>query len=88
VGLFGSTPDPTQVLIAELRSERDHYKARVTELEKQVIALADRAAYRVLHPEPRTPGPGLPADAFASRHTTLRPEFTLQTIDAQIKGDA
>jgi len=88
MGLFGSAPDPTQVLIDELRSERDHYKARVTELEAKLIAMADRSAYRVLHPEPRQAGVVLPADAFASRQTPYRPEFTLKALEDQIKGDA
>lgn len=77
-------PDPTQRLISELISERDHYKARVQELEEKLIAITSAQAHRLIYgqsPIPSTTQPeALPTDVFAQRSTTYVPDHTLADI--------
>jgi hypothetical protein len=79
--LFGGS-DPKDEVIALLREERDHLRARVSELEKQVLALSSPSAYRLIHHEPapsERPSKETP-DAYALRSVVYRPAKTLEQI--------
>lgn len=78
MALFDRT-DPKDALIETLREERDHLRERVRELEKQLLAVAQPGAYRLVHREvsPNAPPAKPPFDPYVARGQVYKPETTL-----------
>ena len=53
MGLFGE--DPKDMLIATLANERDYLRAKVDELQKELLAMTNTSAYRLVHRDPLEP---------------------------------
>ena len=83
--LFGA--DPKDELIATLRDERDHLRARVRELEEQLLALTSPAAFRVVHPAAAPPAKPREANAavdpYTARSVTYVPDKRLSEIKSE-----
>lgn len=55
--MFEKKPDLKDEIIALLRQDKERLELRVAELTKQLMALADKSAYRTLYPrEPLSTG--------------------------------
>lgn len=84
--LFG--PDPKDALIESLQNERDYLRAKVDELEKQLLALHSTHAYRLVHGDDAGVIPvkaGQP-DPYTLKATSFEPDFSLAKVEAQFKG--
>jgi hypothetical protein len=84
VPLFG--PDPKDAVIEVLTNERDYLRAKVEELEKQLLALTSTHAYRLVHgedvgPPARPPTP----DVYTLKATDAKPDFTLAQVEAHFR---
>jgi len=81
VPLFG--PDPKDTIIEALQNERDYLRARVAELEKQLLAIHSTHAYRLVHGDNDLPPvkPGRP-DPYSLKATDYEPEFSLAKVEA------
>lgn len=86
--LFG--PDPKDELIELLKDERNYLRAKVADLEKQLLALHSGHAFRMVHgeePPPRPTAPGSP-DAYTLKTTTYEPGFSKTQVEASFnRGD-
>lgn len=81
--LFGE--DPKDVAIKLLTEERDHLRVRVADLEKQLMAVTNPGAYRLIHREPSpAERPAAPAkvDPYTARASVYVPDKTLAEIKA------
>ena len=81
-------PDPKDDLIAELRSERDYLRAKVEQLEKQLLALHDAHAYRLLHPAdaPRPPARPSEPTPYEKRGQVHEPKESLAVLQQKADG--
>ena len=79
MGMFG---DDRAQLIQQLTNERDYLRQKVSDLEKQLLAMTNASAYRLLHIEPG--GDGSPGESTQSiletRNQPYRPELTLDEV--------
>lgn len=85
MALFGSDkPDPKDELIAVLRQSLDHERAMNADLHRQVLALTDRAAYRLVHREAAPgdrPVPSAEPNAYQARAEEYRPDYSLASLE-------
>lgn len=71
--------DPNAELIAELRGQVAYLKEQNAELQKQLLAMADAAAFRMTHPREEEPGEPVMVEDVRS---PFKPSYTL----GEIKG--
>lgn len=91
MALFGRdphAPDPKDEMISLLKDERDYLRAKVKELEQQLLAINNVHAYRLLHqgeiPEPESHP--LPPTAFEQKSVVYTPDWTLSKLERAAKG--
>jgi hypothetical protein len=85
MALFGE--DPKDLVIQELRSERDYLRAKVDELQRELLAMTSSSAYRLVHkdapePPPFSPQPPSPIQL----RNTIADKSDLRT-QAEVKAD-
>lgn len=85
--LFGD--DPKDMVIEELRSERDYLRAKVDELQKELLAMTSTSAYRLVHqPEVDPPGAPLGEDLFSKRSEPYKPRLSQAQVKANFGGES
>lgn len=90
--MFGkpSKPSATDLLIEQLTSERDHLREQVAILQRQLVALSDRAADRQLHPPPAAePQPKREEDrsVYERRNRPFIPEWESARLERMARGE-
>jgi hypothetical protein len=74
--MFG--PDPKDATIEALRSENGFLRGQVTQLQDKLLAITDKAAYRMVHPAPPETRPAgsvtrIPVNSAYRRDIPFRP---------------
>ena len=72
-------PDPRDVLIQSLRDEVAYLRQKLDERDKQVLAMTDAQAYRMMHPYEQTAPEGRPLANPIDREP-YRPTFSMGEI--------
>lgn len=84
MAIFG--PDPKDEVIKILTDERDYLRAKMAELEKQLLALTSTHAFRLVHgPEEAPPAKPVPPDPYTLRSIRHLPDFKLSEVEASFK---
>ncbi len=84
MGLFSSGEDPRDTLISTLLSERDYLRAKVDELQKELLAMTSSSAYRLVHRDQAEPEPVEPVLSPMQLRDAdpVKPEQTADEIKA------
>ena len=66
----------------------DDLRTKVDELQKELLAVHNAHAFRLMHRPPGTEPPTKPAEpsVYDLRNIEHKPDFTLQKIEQQVKG--
>lgn len=85
---FPPKPDPKDAIIDLLKDERAYLRAKVTDLEAQLLAIHNAHAYRLLYRPPANdplPGSG-ESTVYEQRGTVFDPNFSLLKLEQRMKG--
>ncbi len=91
MSIFGrDARDPKDEVIAALTNERDYLREKVTELEKQLLALISTHAYRLVHGDPSEaqaaqPDKGKVADPISLRSVEYRPAISAADVESKFR---
>jgi hypothetical protein len=87
--MFG--PDPKDELVAYLKDEVAHLRSLLSERDKQILAMSNAAAYRLLDRDnfPADPKPAVPLQtALDRRWETFKPEYSVGDIKAKFTPES
>lgn len=84
----GDRPDPRDVLLKGLQDEIAWLRQRLEERDKQILALTDAAAFRMLHPHDEPPPAQPLRTAVEERNVPYKPQLTLGQVKEQFGGES
>jgi len=86
--MLGFGGDPRDKIIELLENERDHLRALLTDRDKQILAMSNTSAFRLLNPHADPLPVPLPPGPMERRGTDYVPEFSVAEIKAKFPEDS